>query len=319
MYERGAFGFQPVIGLAPHHWPAGNYEAEFMGLPAAGQHISGAFVAQDERIVPIRQLQNELAVRFLLFAGPDGQDLKLTNATGFSGVADVTTQDGLWGHFQPGRKPRFAFASDQDTALWREEGKFEVFGTPVGHAMQVAIPDADEPWGYRVRFWRVRRGSASDAEVIGFFTHEQVYLRPGTGWFTSRYMTELEGFWIGFYTEFDDGQTLQGHICRGRENFAFAAVQPSDGEPAVSTVVHGDVDLDSDRFPVSAEFRLGDGSVWHYTGGEGGRLLLPGDVPRWRDGVVTRRGESRAVTFGASWAEVFPDRLDAFASDAGSA
>jgi hypothetical protein len=311
VYARGCFGFQPVIGLAEHHWPAGNYESEFMGLPAAGQHISGAFVAGAQRLVPIRQLQNELAVRFLLFEGPDGGDLKLTDASGFAGVADVEARDGRWGHFQPGRKPRFAFASDQDSVLWREPGKFEVIGQPAGHAIQIAIPDAEEPWGYRVRFWRVQSGLANDTQVSGFLTHEQVYVRPGAGWFTSRYMTDLEVFWIGFFTEFEDGSVLQGSICRGRQNFSFAAVQPSDGAASVSTDVSVDVDVDENGYPVAGEFALGDGSRWRYDGGSGGRMLLPGDTPRWRDGVVTRAGETRAVTFGASWAEVFPERLNA--------
>lgn len=314
VYERGSFGFQPVVGLAPHHWPAGNYESEFMGLPAAGQHISGAFLAGTQRLVPIRQLQNELAVRFLLFGGSDAGDLELVDSAGFSGVADVETRDGLWGHFQPGRKPRFAFASGESKALWREAGKFAVQGRPVGNAMQVAIPDAEEPFGYRARFWRVESGQAENTELVGFFTHEQVYLRPGSGWFTSRYMSDLEGFWISFFTEFEDGETLQGHICRGRQNFAFAAIQPSDGQPTVSTAVRAELDLDGRGFPEAGEFTVGDGVRWNYRGQDYGRLLLPGDTPRWRDGVVTRAGETRAVVFAASWAEVFPERMDAFAS-----
>lgn len=309
IYDRGSFGFRSVVSLAGHHWPAGNYQTEFMGLPAAGQHISGALVTDAKRLVPIRQLQNELAVRFLLFEGPEEGDLKLTDATGFAGIAAVEEREGLWGHYQPGRKPRFAFASGADTALWREPGKFEVVGSAVGHAMQVFTPDAEEPLGYRARYWRIDDGNADGAKVTGFFTHEQVYLRPGTGWFTSRYLTEIEGFWVSFFTEFEDGQTLQGHICRGRQQWAFAAIQPSDGEASVSSDVECEVDLDEDGFPAAGEFRLGDGSCWHYHGGS--RIMLPEKSPRWRDGPVTRKGETRKVKFGASWAEVFPERMDA--------
>lgn len=310
VYARGSFGFQPVVGFAPHYWPLRDHERLFMGLPPAGQHISGTFLVGGRRVVPIRHTQNELAVRFLLFDGPDGSDLELTDATGFSGVADVDSRDSRWGLFQPGRRPRFAFAAGENDALWRETDQFAVVGRPVGHGLQLAIPDAEEPFGYRARYWIVESGEADGQEVSGFFTHEQVYLRPGAGWFTSRYMGELEQVWISFFTVFEDGAIVQGHLCRGREGFAFAAIQPTDGEPIATATIDCDIEFDEAGYPRRAVFTLGDGSVWEYrTGTSGGRMVLPGDAPRWRDGVVTRGGETRDVAFGAAWAEAFPDRF----------
>jgi hypothetical protein len=309
VYARGSFGFQPVVGLTNHYWPPGNYEELFMGLPVAGQHFWGSFLVDGQRVVPIRQTQNDLAVRFLLFEGTEDEDLKLSGSVGFAGIADVDTRDSRWGLFQPGRKERFALATSENSLLWREDGEFEVVGRPIGDAFQLAIPDADEPFGYRVRYWTVD-GTRDGHELRGIVGHEQVYVRPGSGWFTSRYMAELEQVWLGFVTEFDDGVTVHGHICRGRQGFKFAMIQSGDGKAVTTSSVECQPIFDDDGFPQLIDFELGDGSQWVYRSHGGGRMALSGDdAPKWREGVVTEKDEARAVVFSHCWCEAFPQRF----------
>lgn len=312
VYERGSFGFAPVLGLTSHHWPPHNHENLYMGLPPAGQHMWGSFRVGNRRVVPIRQTQNELAVRFLLFDGEAHGDLALSAVPrAFTGIADVTTRDNRWGLFQPGSKPRFAFASNADSALWREENLFEVVGTPIGTAIQLAVPDATEPFGYRARFWKVAGGTSDGMAVEGVFGHEQVYLRPGGGWFTSLYMRELEQAWIVFVTVFDDGSTVHGHICVGRENWKFAAVQRSGGTSITTTAVKCHPTFDADGFADAVDFILGDGSRWTFrpSSSVSGRMPLPGAGPKWREGIVTEADDSRTIAFSHAWSEVFPERF----------
>ena len=315
VHPRGSFGHVPLAGLTEHFWPPHNYEELYMGLPVAGQHLWGSFDVAGRRAVPIRQVQNDLAIRFMLFDGTDGEPLNFTIARQpFTGICDVDTREGRWGLWQPGAQDRFAFATGETSALWREPGEFEVFGEPVGDAMQLAVPDAEDPLGYRARWWRVSGGTRNGELITGVFAHEQVYVRPGSGWFSSSYCQDLEQVWVVFYTEYEDGTVHHGHFERGREGFAFAVVQRSDGAPVITTDLGCEPTFDAAGFPEGLVFTLGDGSVWNYSAPQagGGQMPIPGPyetTPRWREGSITPAGETRRVTFAHAWAEAFPARF----------
>ncbi|TAM65119.1 hypothetical protein [Mycobacterium sp.] len=311
VYPRGSFGKTPVVALTDHDWAPRNYEEPFMGLSPAGQHIWGSLLIDGRRVVPIRQIQNELAVRLVLFTGDEGDDLTLTRpARVFTGIGELAGRDGLWGMHEPGRADGFTFASGGGHATWREPGTIAVRGEALGNAIQFAIPDAQEPLAYQARFFAVT--DASTRHIVGVFGHEQVYMRPGRGWFESTYMRELEQIWIVFVTVFADGSVVHGHLLVGRQNFSLAALQASNGwsltTPKINCLT---LDCDGSGFPERVVFEVDDGSQWTFRprGGSGGRMSLGPQGPRWREGVVTEAGESREILFSHSWAEVFTDRL----------
>ena len=314
LQARGSFGHTPVVSISSHVWPPRNHEELFMGLPVAGQHLWGSFLAGGRRVVPIRQTQNDLAVRSLIFDGVEGQPLALApKRPGFTGICTEEARGRLWGLWQPGPGDRFAYATSESTALWRERGEFEVTAEPLGQAMQLAVPDARDPLGYRARFWRVTGGTRDGAEVTGVFGHEQVFVRPGTGWFSSPYCQELEQAWVVFVTEYADGTVHHGHLQRGREGFAFAAIQRSDGDAVLDTDLRCVPTLGADGQPERVRFELADGSAWEWQPPDGGgHLALPGGTdatPVWREGCVTPVGETREVTFSHAWMETFPGRF----------
>jgi hypothetical protein len=311
VYPRGSFGKTPVVALTDHDWAPRNYEEPFMGLSPAGQHIWGSLLIGGRRVVPIRQIQNELAVRLVLFSGDEGTDLSLTRpARMFTGIGELAQREGLWGMHEPGRSDGFTFASGGGRVVWREPETVTVRGEALGNAIQFAIPDAQEPFAYQARFFTVK--DESSGSIIGAVGHEQVYMRPGRGWFESAYMRELEQIWIVFVTAFSDGSVVHGHLLVGRQGFSLAALQGSDGwsltTPQLSCL---SLDCDGSGFPERVVFEVGDGSRWVFQprGGCGGRMSLGPEGPRWREGVVTQVGEIREIQFSHSWAEVFPDRL----------
>lgn len=310
VHPRGSFGNTPLVSLTHHGWVARNYEEPFMGLSPAGQHIWGSLVIDGRRIVPIRQIQNELAVRMLLFAGEEGQDLALTRpARVFTGIGDLGERDGLWGMREPGRPDGFCFAAGGSQLSWREPGVAAVTGEALGHAVQFAIPDADEPFAYQARFFTV--SDPDSGSVIGAVGHEQVYMRPGRGWFSSTYMQDLEQCWIVFVTVFADGSIAHGHLLVGGRGFNLAAIQESDRPSSVTSDIGcAAIDYDDAGFPNRVVFAVGGdaGTRWLYrSNGPGGRMSLGGRGPRWREGVVTRDGDDREVVFSHAWAEVARD------------
>jgi hypothetical protein len=308
---RGSFGKAPLVSLTGHDWPPRNYEQPFMGLVPAGQHLWGSLLVDGRRTVPIRQVQNELAVRMLLFTGEEGEDLPPTRpARVFTGFGELAERDGLWGLWEPGRDDGFGFASGGGRAFWRESGTMAVTGTELGHAIQFAIPDAEEPFAYQARYFSV--GGDGGGPITGVIGHEQVYMNPGRGWFSSSYMHDLEQVWVVFVTQFTDGSITHGHLLVGRQGFNVAAVQESTGwSVTTSRLACTRIELDEGGYPECAEFEVEDGSRWSYrpSGAAGGRMPLGPDGPRWREGVVTRLGEKREIAFSHAWIEAFPGRL----------
>jgi len=315
VHARGSFGYTPLPGLAPHHWPAGSHETTIMGLPPAGQHLWGSISYGDRVAFPIRQFQNELAVRFFLFDGPAQGDLSYHPASesGYSGICAVGEHEQRSGLWQPSRKLRFAFLTNPGSARWRESEVCDLIGEPVLNALQFSIPDAEEPFAYFARGWRVREGTVFGQPVkAGFFCQEQVYMRPGLGWFTSKYYRELQKVWITFATEFEDGAVHFGQLKLGHEGFAFAIIQRSDGTPIVTAQVECEIVLDDEGYCEQVRFDLPGGESWEWqpVSLDSGRMPLPDpNGPRWRDGVVKRAGETRKVRASNGWSEVYPFRL----------
>jgi hypothetical protein len=312
---RGSFGYVPTPGLASHHWPPRSHETPLLGLPPAGQHLWGSIRYGDRLAFPIRQFQNELAVRFFLFEGaPAGRlDFHDASESGYHGICTVGEHEQRWGPRQPGRAMRFAFLTNETSARWRESEACDLIGTPLHDALQFAIPDAEEPFVYLARAWKVREGTVLGHPVSdGFFFQEQVYLPPGLGWFTSRYFQSLQKVWITFATEFEDGATLFGQLKVGHDGFGFAVIQRSDGPPIATNRLSCDVTLDVDGYCESVIFHLFGSESWQWrpATADSGRMPLPDAAgPRWRDGIVTRLGDTRTVKAANGWSEVYPYRL----------
>ena len=318
--DRGSFGYATVLGTTDPHYAPGAYAAPLMGCPVAGQHLWAGVAAGGRRVLPIRHFMNEVAGRFLTYAGPDGEDLAFqADVTGYTGLCDIGDRDGQWGIAQPSRNPRFAFTVGADGAgRWVEHGALDLQlqideALP---ALQLATPDADEPLVYLARPFRITGGTALGAPVDdGYAFHEQVYVRSGQGWALTTHKKHLQGTWIAFVTRYADGATDWGQLCYGTRGWSFAIVIRSTGDHALVHRPEGAVTFGTDGAFTSLEVDLGrHGSwTWRPPPAGGGRMPLPGPAdttPQWSEGVVSQAGETRAIAFAHTWAETYPAHLD---------
>ena len=126
----------------------------FMGLPVAGQHFWGSFLVDGKRVVPIRQNQNDLAVRFLLFEGAEGEDLKLTGAAGFSGIAEVDRE--IHAGVCSSLAARNAGTGHQrGIAVVARRRRVRSVRSSSGRRVSVRHSRCRGACGYRVRYWTV--------------------------------------------------------------------------------------------------------------------------------------------------------------------
>jgi hypothetical protein len=325
--QRGTFGFQPVVGFCDHDPQPAVSGVPLFGLPIVGQYLIGSFAAgTGRRISPQRHLRDEIAVSLFLHTAQEGEDLVYDRRSNraHQGICLTGNHEGNWGWFHPGSEPRFVFVSGIASARWLEQGFFDVAAEAIGPVIQFAVPDATDPLIYVSRLFRAQGSGPGGAALEGYFFHDQIYLTAGTAWTTSRYWSDIEGFWVSFVTEYEDGTVHFGHIVWSNGNFQLAVIHRSDASACLATSLAGGLTVEPAGYVSCAEFDVGDGEVWcwePYPAG-GGRIprSLPG-APFWREGIVTRRGERRAIRFAVAWSEVFPDsmkRIHAAIEPAGS-
>ncbi|WP_405136527.1 hypothetical protein [Nocardia sp. NBC_01388] len=314
-FGRGSFGHASVLGTTLNHWAPGAYAEPIMGCPAAGQHVWAAVQTENTRALPIRHFMNEAAVRFLVYDAPIGEDFEFRPETGYGGLCEVGFIDDEWGIYQLGRPPRFRFTTSDRAGRWVERGVLDLEFAHDQEALQFATPDADEPLVYLARKFRITGGTYRGEPVEdGYVFHEQVYVRSGHSWALTAYKRELQGVWLAFVTRYEDGAVDWGQICYGTRGWSFAIVISSGSEPILVSRPEGDVEFDADGNPVRARFLLGDSGWWtwrpHAHGG--GRVPLPGPpehTPRWAEGQVTKRDETRRVEFSHTWWESYQSHL----------
>lgn len=314
MNPRGSFGYRTLVGVTPSHWAPGVYEQPIMGLPAAGQHVWGAIRVGNRRILLIRHFMNEMAGRFVVYAGDIGADMTFqARHAGYSGLCEIGNIEGRWGVYQPGNPPRFAFITDETTGRW-VDGPIDAEFAHEPVALQFVTPDADEPLGYFARCFRVTSGSFDGQPIDeGFVMHEQVYLKSGRGWMLSKYKRQLQGAWVGFANQYADGTTDFGSVCVGTRGWEFVIITRSAGEHILVEQPNATVTMSDATVTLAVD--LGEHGVWTWTppAEGGGRIPLPGprdSTPIWAEGVFRARDEDRVITFAHTWAELYPSHLD---------
>lgn len=320
--QLGSFGYQPVVGLAEHQAEPIVRNESVMGLPAVGQYLYGAFVTDDGyRAGPQRHIRDEVAVSLFYYEiterGGDFTYRRESNRA-HRGICEVGQDDrGRWGWWHPEPDPRFVFVFDERAGFWKERGFFEAEGTTVGSVMQWAIPDAEEPFVYVSRYFHCHRIEIEGhGPARGGFFLDTVYLRQGSAWSTSKYLHGIEGAWTSFVTEYEDGAFHFGHLVWSNGNYKLAVINRTDDQPVIRTRIPGEVELDDAGYYERARHDLDDDGVWIWQPlPEGGGRMPPSPLetgPCWRDGQVTREGESRPIAYAAAWSEVYPAHLDAF-------
>src|SRR5262249_51149485 len=158
------------------------------------------------------------------------------------------------------------------------------------------VPDAADPLVYTSRCMR-GHGTFLGREVEGWWDMDTVHLRDGQDWLVTPYYHDLQGLWVFFTTELDDGTIHHGTMFTGKEGFQGFAVERSDGEPVIAFKPAFDIELDDEEYPVRVAVDAGGGEVWEWKRLPSGSARMPTmnvkGGPRWIQGVVTRQGETR--------------------------
>ena len=312
MSARGSFDHRSLVGTTSSDWGPGVYERPVMGLPVAGQHVWGALQVGGRRLLLIRHFMNEMAGRFLVYEGDVGDDMTFSPAKGYSGLCEIGEIDRSWGLYQPGTPPRFRFTTRVSEARW-VDGPADLVLEVQPTALQFVTPDAEEPLAYFARSFRVVSGDYAGEKVDdGVVMQEQVYLSSGRGWMLSKYKRQLQGAWVGFANRYTDGSSEFGSVCLGSRGWQFAVIVKSSGEHVLVDRPTGQVEAGDESFTMVAD--LGDHGRWSWSppSAGGGRVPLPGPratTPIWSEGVFREVGDTRGLTFGHTWAEVYPSHL----------
>lgn len=207
-------------------------------------------------------------------------------------------------------------AAGDGTLSWTEEGALEIEGEICGPAIRFAVDNNEWPFTYTSRLFRVSRGVIQGKAVRGYIFHDTLHLPDGENFLTSPYQRQLQGAWVAFVTEFEDGAVHAGHLVYGLEGFAVLAIHRTDGPPLLTTDFDVDVEVDDDDFPTRVAYSTPDQTwVWEgYVDAAAGHARMPvrtdvGDDHRWVQGVVRLEGETRKVIDSEALMETYQHRL----------
>ncbi len=305
----GQFGFQPVAGFVEHDPSAPWTGRTQMGVPIGAQYLYGSFRSHDGNryYSMIRHFKDDVSISLSLYSCEQGGDFRYHRecSKAHRGIVSHGERDGMWGYWRDEPDPRALFLADQTTAHWLDRGFVDVNGKVHGSAMQWAIPDDVSPLVYTSRCFKVEGGKVLDDVVSGFFFHDTLHLGLGQGWTDTQYYLEVEENWVIFATEFEDGNVHVGNLFYGKDNFALAVIQRTDGPRVVASGIHAETEVDGDGYPTRIVYHVNDDEAWEWKAVGGARMPRTplSKNPYWVEGVVTRLGETRKWVHAEAYME----------------
>ena len=319
----GHHAYRPVFGFVEPHPGLGFDGQRTMGVVANVHWIYGGFRSLDgEKYYSfVRHYNNHGALGFTAFeadtdvSGEDSDfrfDRRSTKA--FLGAVLADQRDGMWGVrdiFEGA--PRFEVRGSPTQARWFERDLVDVNAEPVGTAIQSCVPDAEWPLVYNHRALRAR-GTFLGRDVEGYMQMDYACLPDGKDWYSGPYLKDLQGVWPYFTTEYSDGNFDHGMFYCGKERFNGFCVESTDRDPVVVLDPEFEVEFDNNEYPIRFSVDVGNGEVWDWTRPPGNKARIPSTniehSPRWTQGRITRRGETREVKSADAWMESFKHRLE---------
>ncbi len=317
--DHGCFGFQPIAGFVKHD-PGkvfGPYQQ--MGLNVNTHFLYGSMRSDDGKryYAPIRHFNYGGTLSFQLYAAETGKDFSYVKDSykAYRGIIQLGQfKDGRWGGWtalsEP--EPRFALLTDETICYWQEKNFLSLDGKVVGHCNQIAIPDTKFPFIYTNRGFK-GKGEVLGDKVTGYFFQDCMHLGINQDWFNTEYFTRIEGAWVVFVTEFEDGNIHMGNLLWGAENWSVAVIQRTDGDPIIATGIDIELKVDEDGYATHVAFKVTEEEVWEWfhLGDKNGRIPTMPLIgsPHWVEGVVMRHGETRKWTHSDAWMETIRDHL----------
>ena len=320
----GSFGYQPVLGFVEPDPGLGFDGKRILGAALASHWIYGGFRSLDgsKYFTWMKHYTNQGALSCQIyeadvdeFAGDQDLKYRRDSKNMYRGGCYSGERDGKWGSWDciEGVEPRFQVLADTTSAHWIEHGVADIRGEVVMSTLQLAVADATDPLVYTSRVMR-GTGTFLGYEVEGWWDMDTVHLRDGQDWLVTPYYHDLQGLWVFFTTEFEDGTIHRGTMFTGKEGFQGFAVERSDGDPIIAFKPDFEIQLDEEDYPIYAAVTVEDGEVWEWTRLPSGSAKMPtmnvAGGPRWIQGVVRQRGETRTVKSSDAFMETYRDRLD---------
>jgi len=319
----GHHAYQPVIGFVNPHPGLGFDGHRTMGLVANVHWIYGGFRSLDgEKYYSfVRHYNNHGALGFTIFEADtdaNGNDsdfsFEKTSKNAFLGAALADQRDGMWGVrdiFEG--TPRFEVRASTKQVHWFERDLVDIRAEPYGSVIQSCVPDDQWPLVYNHRVVRAR-GVFLDRDVEGYMQMDYACLPDGKDWYSAPYLTELQGVWPYFTTEYTDGSFDHGMFICGKERFMGFCVESSSREPIVVLDPEFEMEFDEDEYPTRLSIDTGNGEIWDWIRPPGNKARIPSTTiensPRWTQGRFSRRGETRELKSADAWLESFKHRID---------
>jgi hypothetical protein len=309
----GDFGFQLVGGFIEPDPSAGFHDIK--GVPPSMSYLFGSMRSADgDYWWPIRGFLHGTARHLQFLESTAGSDFAWNHTEtdgAYMGPTSNGERDGHWGFWTPDGEP---ILSTTGTEMhWHEpSGVMDVRGVAHGPSMQFYCSNPAEPLVYTSRLFRVEAATVKGKPCTGWFFHDVVSLRAGQSWYGSPYLLAIQGAWVAFVTEMEDGSVDAGHLVWGPEGFTLMVVQRGDGTLLVDREVSIEYDMDSEDFPTRVSYCASTGETWVWR--ETGRARMPvrheiSPHHRWREGVVLREGENRPWRDSEALMETYNDRL----------
>lgn len=310
----GHYGYQPV-GSIIRPDPAALW-GDVNGVPMGMQYFYGSMRSDTgDYWWPIRGFYPNRA-RFLhLSESQVGGDFTYAKdgSNSYGGPVEHGHRDSKWGVWKPDGSPLML---TWDTKMeWHDGDELQISGDLVGEGLQFFCPDQETPASYTSRLFRAR-GVIKGTQVSGLVFHDSIHIGEGVDYIASPYIAECEAAWVGFATEFEDGNVHSGHLVHGTNDFNILVVHRTDGPPLIARDIEVEVELDGEpmdetTFPTRVTYR-GGGETWIWEANEGGRCPIRHDLEeghRWRQGWVHAEGESRRPKITEALMETYNGRL----------
>lgn len=309
----GGHGFQPVFGFVDPHPCLGFDGHRVMGVTANVHWIYSGFRSLDgeKYFSVVRHYNNHGALGFTAFeadtdTNEEDSDFRFDKSSkrGFVGAALADQRDGMWGvrDIFDG-EPRFEVRASPSQARWFERDLVDITAEPVGSVIQTCVPDGEWPLVYNHRAMR-GRGTILGREVEGFMQMDYACLPDGKDWHSGPYLTELQGVWPYFTTEYTDGGFDHGTFICGKERFFGFCVESGDRDPVIVLDPEFEIEFDDHEYPVRLSVDAG-GEVWDWTRPSGNKARIRRRPSRTRrDGrkagscAAARPGRCAAPTLG---------------------